>query len=376
MENEKEKHNNRSGVLICGAYGMGNAGDEAILEAIVAEMREIDGEMPITVLTRRPAETAARLGVRALHTFDIPGFLAAARRSLLYVNGGGSLIQDVTSRRSLWFYLFTLSAAKRLGCRVMMYGCGIGPVKYLGDVRHTRRVLNASVDAITLREPDSLAELGRFGVTEPQIALSSDPALSLPACGGEESADALRNAGADPAGRYICFALRRWPGFSEKTEALARAARYAYERYGLTPFFLSINHLSDGEAAGQVIARMGDTPYVLLPDPMSSGRTVGVLSRMDIVVSMRLHGLIFAAGQGVPLVGISYDPKVTSFLRCVEGFCVGLEDASAEKLCGLIDEAAAMRDNKDRLAANVRRLRELEKRNAQVARGLLGREEG
>ena len=46
---------------------------------------------------------------------------------------------------------------------------------------------------------------------------------------------------------------------------------------------------------------------------MSTGEVIGVLSRMTAVVSMRLHGLIFAAGQGVPLIGVAYDPKVTAF---------------------------------------------------------------
>ena len=92
----------------------------------------------------------------AVHTFNFPRFLAVMRRRALYINGGGSLIQDVTSRRSLWYYLFTLRAAKRLGCKVMMYGCGIGPVKRPGGVERTRRVLNSCVDAITLREPDSI----------------------------------------------------------------------------------------------------------------------------------------------------------------------------------------------------------------------------
>lgn len=107
------------------------------------------------------------------------------RRSALYVNGGGSLIQDVTSRRSLWYYLFTLRAAKRLGCKVMMYGCGIGPVTRPGGVKRTRKTLNSCVDAITLREPDSIEELRRFGVTQPEIILASDPALTLPAAPAE-----------------------------------------------------------------------------------------------------------------------------------------------------------------------------------------------
>ena len=364
----------RSGVVICGAYGMGNSGDEAILDAIVAEMRAIDPLMPLTVMTRDPAGASARLGLTAVHTFNFPRFLAVMRRRALYINGGGSLIQDVTSRRSLWYYLFTLRAAKRLGCKVMMYGCGIGPVKRPGGVERTRRVLNSCVDAITLREPDSIEELARFGVTKPEIILASDPALTLPSAPAEEVDAALEAAGAAPGGKYICFALRLWPGFGEKAGVFAAAARHAHEAYGLTPVFLPINHLDDGQAAALVAEKLGDTPHVLLPGPMSSALVIGLMSRMQVVVSMRLHGLIFAAGQGVPLIGVSYDPKVTAFLRCVDAGCVPLEGLEEGALCRLIDGAAARSGDAAALEENVRKLRAIEHRSMETAARLLGKE--
>lgn len=364
----------RSGVVICGAYGMGNSGDEAILDAIVAEMRAIDPLMPLTVMTRDPAGASARLGLTAVHTFNFPRFLAVMRRRALYINGGGSLIQDVTSRRSLWYYLFTLRAAKRLGCKVMMYGCGIGPVKRPGGVERTRRVLNSCVDAITLREPDSIEELARFGVTKPEIILASDPALTLPSAPAEEVDAALEAAGAAPKGKYICFALRLWPGFGEKAGVFAAAARHAHEAYGLTPVFLPINHLDDGQAAALVAEKLGDTPHVLLPGPMSSALVIGLMSRMQVVVSMRLHGLIFAAGQGVPLIGVSYDPKVTAFLRCVDAGCVPLEGLEEGELCRLIDGAAARSGDAAALEENVRKLRAIEHRSMETAARLLVKE--
>ena len=111
MDKTVKKGNNRAGVLICGAYGMSNAGDEAVLDALLAEMRSIDPLMPVTVLSRTPAETREKHGVNAIHMFNVPAFLRVMRRSKLYVNGGGSLIQDVTSSRSLWYYLYTFAAA-------------------------------------------------------------------------------------------------------------------------------------------------------------------------------------------------------------------------------------------------------------------------
>lgn len=59
-----------SGVLICGAYGAGNIGDEAILKAIIGTLRGIDPAVSICVVTRSPKKTRQLYGVSAVHTFD------------------------------------------------------------------------------------------------------------------------------------------------------------------------------------------------------------------------------------------------------------------------------------------------------------------
>ena len=373
MAGKSGKPNTRRGVLICGAYGHGNAGDEAILEAIVREMRSIDADMPVTVLSRTPKETAERNRVRALHTFDFPRFLGVMRRTKLFLCGGGSLIQDVTSSRSLWYYLFTLRAAKLLGCRVLMYGCGIGPVTRAFDRRLTRRVLNKSVDVVTLREESSLEELREYGVTAPEVIPASDPALTLPAAEPEAAEAALRALGVAPGTRCVGVCVRRWPGFLDKTGAFAEALRHAWETHGLTPVFVSINHRSDGEAAERVCEKLpAGMPRFVLREPMPTPLTIAILSRMELVLSMRLHGLIFAAASGVPLAGVSYDPKVTAFLDYAgQKNHLPLEQVDGEKLCALVDAAYALRGDRAALRARADELREKESRNTMAARRLL-----
>ena len=174
------KNDPRYAVAICGAYGRGNSGDEAILEAILSEVRGIDPDIPIYVLSKNPKETRVLRRVRTVHTYNAPAFFRLSRRIKLYINGGGSLIQDVTSRRSLWYYLYTIATAKKHGARVVMYGCGIGPVNYPSDRKLSARVISRYVDVITLREDNSRDELDAMGVTGPEVLLAADPALSLP----------------------------------------------------------------------------------------------------------------------------------------------------------------------------------------------------
>ena len=361
----------RDGVVICGAYGRGNAGDDAILEAILQEMRSLDPDMPVTVLSKDPKSTRLTYRVPAVHRSNLPAWLSAMRHAKLYINGGGSLIQDVTSRRSLWYYLYNIQTAKRSGCAVQMYGCGIGPVIRDSHRKMAARILNSSVDVITLREPDSLAELKAMGVTRPRILLTADPALTLQAAGDDEVDSCMLRAGVPPRGKYICFALRRWKGFEEKAPIFAAAADYAYETYGLTPLFVAVDRHQDPTAARMAAQHM-TAPHYFLDDAGGAGTIIGVLARTEAAVSMRLHALIFAAGQGIPLVGAVYDPKVSAFLRYIgqESFC-DLADLTREGLTAMIDRCVELSAHPEAQEAAVRKLRQIEQRNVDVARELL-----
>ena len=363
----------RDGVVICGAYGRGNAGDDAILEAILQEMRSIDPDMPITVLTKDPKATRLTYRVQTAGRMDVGTWKKAMRHAGLYINGGGSLIQDVTSRRSLWFYLHNIQAAHKAGCKVQMYGCGIGPVLREQHRKLAASVLNASVDVITLREPDSLKELQSMGVTKPEILLTADPALTLPAASEDEIDSVLLRAGIPPHGKYLCFALRNWKGFEDKAPLFAQAAKYAYETYGLTPVFAAVEKHLD-PVAGRLAATGLDIPHYFLDDAGSAGTIIGALSRMQAVVSMRLHALIFAAGQGIPLAGVVYDPKVSAFLRYIgqENF-LDLDALTTDALKAMIDRMVSSPISPEEQAAAVQKLRQIEQVNVDTARRLLGK---
>lgn len=361
----------RDGVVICGAYGRGNAGDDAILEAILQEMRSIDPDMPITVLTKDPKATRLTYRVRTAGRMDVGTWKKAMRHAGLYINGGGSLIQDVTSRRSLWFYLHNIQAAHKAGCKVQMYGCGIGPVLREQHRKLAASVLNASVDVITLREPNSLKELQSMGVTKPEILLTADPALTLPAANSDEIDSVLLRAGIPPHGKYLCFALRNWKGFEDKAPLFAQAAKYAYETYSLTPVFAAVEKHLD-PVAGRLAAAGLDIPHYFLDDAGSAGTIIGALSRMQAVVSMRLHALIFAAGQGIPLAGVVYDPKVSAFLRYIgqENF-LDLDALTVDALKAMIDRMVSSPISPEEQAAAVQKLRQIEQVNVDTARRLL-----
>ena len=374
LRRAERQQKGRDGILICGSYGKRNAGDDAILEAILREMRHLDPDMPLWVMSRKPKETRLIYRVNSIYTFHFPRFLYRMSKTGLYINGGGSLMQDATSRRSLWFYLFTLWAAKILGNKVIMYGCGIGPIQYPSNRKLCAKILQKRVDVITLRDTHSKTELENMKVTHPEIILSADPTVILPAAGAATVDGLLENAGLDPQGKYIGITLRPWPGFESKVDVFARAADYAYEKHGLTPVFLPIEQRLDVGAAQQVARRM-KAPHHLLDETGSAEHTIGLFARMQVVVSMRLHALVFSAGQGVPLVGVVYDPKVSSFLSYIgQDLYTDLHDLTQEALKAHIDAAVQRIGDTAFLTEGVERLRQIERRNQEAAAALLGLE--
>jgi polysaccharide pyruvyl transferase CsaB len=361
----------RDGVLICGAYGKGNAGDDAILEAIIAQMRDIDPDMPLYVLSRTPAYTMQRYRIGACHTFHFWKFLPIMGKTKLYLSGGGSLVQDVTSSRSLHYYLTSIILAKRMGNKVLMYGCGIGPVDRPGNRRRTGSVINRYVDHICLRDARSAQELEELGVTKPPVTLAADPALILAPADPAKVDSHMMTCGMDPHGSYALFALRPWKGFEEKIPVFAEAAQYAYEHLGLTPVLFAVEPGRDLDAVQQVADRL-TCPHHVLSSPEDGGLIIGLLSRMRVALSMRLHALIFAAASGVPLIGVVYDHKVSAFLDYLgQPLYTDLDKVTADTLKAQLDQAMVLYADTAARAEAVDRFRVLAQQSREVARALL-----
>ena len=195
-------------------------------------------------------------------------------------NGGGSLIQDITSSRSLYFYLFTIWAARHLGCKVLMYGCGIGHVDRRRNRRLAARILDKNADIITLRDAISKDELASMGVSRPDIRLSADPAMSLSPL-PEQDADAfLASSGIPADGRYLCFSLRSWRDF-DSFDLFARAADYAYEKYGVSALFLPIE-LPRDIAPSLRTAKAMRSPFYIIDTPQDVELTIAQIGRAHV----------------------------------------------------------------------------------------------
>ena len=102
-------------VVMSGYYGFGNAGDDAILDSIQQAIRAASDDVSVTVLSNDPELTRRQYGLDAIPRFRMLRVLHALRRGDVLLSGGGSLLQDTTSTRSLLYYLSVIRAAEWMG---------------------------------------------------------------------------------------------------------------------------------------------------------------------------------------------------------------------------------------------------------------------
>jgi len=116
-------------VVLSGYYGFNNSGDDALLLSIIKDFKKIKEDTRFLVLTKRPKKGRTVCMTDTVHRFKPLKIRKMLKKSKMLVSGGGSLIQDATSSKSLYYYLYIMSLAKKLGCKVFAYANGIGPVK-------------------------------------------------------------------------------------------------------------------------------------------------------------------------------------------------------------------------------------------------------
>ena len=325
-----------SKIVISGYYGFNNAGDEALLTAILAALRAVEPKADITVISGNPGNTIVKHQVKSLYRFAAVRLLRAIGEADLVISGGGSLLQDVTSKRSLIYYLSIIAAAKWKGRKVMLFAQGIGPIRS-GFMRFLTRLVVNKADVITVRDQDSAEELARMGVTPAKVGVTADPVLMLNPESKIAGKTILAEVGLDPYKPIIGVSVREWPDNQRCLKQLAAALGRLSEKYNaqiaILPLQVSMD-LKDSQLLQSYLPKVRNK-VVLLQGEYSTEEFLSIMGSFRLLIGMRLHALIFAAVMKVPLMAISYDPKVDSFLKAIGARAVGtvetLDAAKVEK---------------------------------------------
>ena len=247
---------------------------------------------------------------------SLPDIFRAVRRCDLLLSGGGSLLQDATSGRSILYYLFILRLAQLLGKQTFIYSQGIGPISTPRNRRLTASILRRA-DGIVVRDAKSRDLLLEIGVPGQLVHVTADPVIRVKRPDPAQGLRILEREGCPKERLTVGWAVKARKPNREFLQEVYRCILWLREEYGadsvLIPFFYD-----EDVGACEDVARRLDGKAGCLRQKYLSEETLSIIGCMDVLVGVRLHSLIYAAVMGVPMIGVSYDPKVDSFLASIE----------------------------------------------------------
>mgnify|MGYP001436844570 FL=1 len=224
--------------------------------------------------------------------------LQAIKSSDYILVGGGSLLQDVTSFRSLLYYFSLLRWAQLWNKKVIFYRVGLGPLIRRESRFLVSRLLRKSSLSI-FRDEESLSLALELGSASP--FLGADPLFSWK---GKEKKG---------KGEKIALFIRSFP--EEKKEALCRAFLQFSEVEGENLEVVAF-HPEKDEKMAQDVAQYLRCPCVILSQ---FSQIIPYFEKLKTIFTLRLHPAILATLLDIPWFALDLDPKIRAFSKWWKG---------------------------------------------------------
>lgn len=296
--------------VIFGYYGKGNLGDETNLQCLVGYLNAHFSNIKISVITADPIGTLEKLGsgIQVIGKNDFPAILRVFKKADCLIGGGGSLFQDSTSRRSVFYYATLIFLARFFKLRIILYGQGIGPVQTISGKCLVGMALSM-VDVVTVRDRLSVIALANLHVRKPEIHFTADPLLQLSAVSPEKITAFWQNYAISKP-RRVGLIVREIP---QKKNDFWYQMLDSLKWDNNLEIYIMIMEPADIRIGTEIASNYG----LELFEVNDWEKLQSIIGGMSFVWSSRLHGLIAAVNQGISCCGLALDPKI-------DGFCLPL----------------------------------------------------
>ncbi|CAD0224266.1 MULTISPECIES: polysaccharide pyruvyl transferase CsaB [Planktothrix] len=289
-------------VICSGYYGKGNGGDEALLASL---LQMLPPTVEPIILSGNPSQTQNHYQVEACDRMNGMEVLSALRRADALIWGGGSLIQDVTSAISPFYYGALMGLAQRMGLTTIAWAQGIGPLNR-SISRWLAKKTFSGCSAVSVRDVGSARLLSKWNIP---FTLAPDPVWALesrPVAGLWDL----------PAPR-VALTLRPHPQLTPERLLLITQALISFQKATQTFILLIPFQPIQDLAIAQIIhqALPENSQILILEDPR---QLKGVFRGVEFLIGMRFHSLIMAATEQCRCFALSYDPKVSRLMEELE----------------------------------------------------------
>lgn len=372
-------------VFIHGFYGAGNAGDDAILHAIIDRLKQIYPSTKIAV-SIRSKNIKAYFGEESIEYVlgtDIAGVSRIVKECSLVIVGGGGLFQDYNTfepenlflrqKGAINYYSYPIIIAKMLNIKVMLYAVGIGPLTSAASQTAMKWIAD-NVDEITVRDQQSYQLLQDLGVKH--HVLSADPVINL-----DSATVKLPQSLAKSSGLKVGLNLRNWSYATDKLKQLEHQLipllNNLSDVHTIHYYIFPFNNLPSEVEKAKQLAKQLTGKVDIIPYSVSPQEYKYYFKQLDLLVAMRLHASIFAIYEGVPSIGISYDDKVSLFYEehQLEHYCFSLYEDNFPELRDLLSDCIIRPDyHKNVLKDKLGLLLKRETENRRILRRALSKD--
>jgi polysaccharide pyruvyl transferase CsaB len=381
-------------ILILAGDSDGNLGDRAIVQSTCDELRRLNPEVKIFVMTDQGERARLNYGATPLRRglLAFPAVLKAAWQSDLVLVGGGGLFQDDDSLIKMPYWGLRVACTRVFAWRIRGYSIGAGPLQSRVS-RVFAALALACMESISVRDEGARAALQ--SLTRKTVQVVPDPAILLQSAPAEAADAVLQEAGLDNVGApLVGITVRKWfhqvrsyiphkyavkyklrnvPGAEKRQQMvalIARALDRMIEEQDVHVVFMptyNVSHEGDEQICREIIAEMFSDKVTLLN--LNDARLyMAVASRLTLMIGGRMHPAILSSACGVPVVGLSYNQKFRGFFEHLDipGNVLDINDfveyEQIDKLLSLVDrtmeDSGDMSDRVQRLQQELRRFNE------------------
>ncbi|MFA6989707.1 MAG: polysaccharide pyruvyl transferase CsaB [Candidatus Gastranaerophilaceae bacterium] len=311
-------------IVISGYYGFDNFGDEAVLRTLINEIRNNTPDAGITVITSNPTKTAKVYNVNTVYTYDLTAIFKVIWKADLFISGGGSVLQDVTSLKSLFYYLFLIFIAEFLDKKVAIIAQGIGPINtFIGRI-FTKNTLK-KVHLITVRDKKSYKLLDEWGI---KSYLTADLIWIL----GYKAYDRKEKVKLS-----VGVQLRHWKKMDDKKiKSLIKSLKTSFDLAETEFNVIALQPKEDLEICKKFHAAFKkESPdvninLICLND---IDENINEIRNLDYLIAMRFHAGLIAIREKIPALMLSYDPKVENLCTDANVSYINIDQINEDILC-------------------------------------------
>ena len=399
MKKNQQSNKKVKSITLLGSSSGRNAGDAALLNSIMADLKKLDPNLRFEIPTINPSfiiKSFSKYNAKpismlpwhfSIKMLGFPTFFSVSRTDMTIIFD--AILFDRALYNPLFNFLSTLyflvPFAKRKGKKIVYYNVGIGPISTNMGKRMLKKISNM-VDLITVRDSQSIQILRSLKIPEYKIILTADAALNNTPCSEANAEKILSLEEIEKGKPLLGFNINAYIDTWVKTEKepinkiiflkdIASVLDKVIEDLNVNVIFFATQHM-DIPIISKVIdyIKNKDKVNLITNKKYSNQEIMGLLGKMELFVGMRLHSLILASAMHTPILGLIYQDKVRNYLKelNLEEQRLEFSDFNVENLLDVIKRSWYEREEiKKHLSIRIEKLKKKAKETPRMVIDLL-----